>query len=52
MSHGQQAATYALVALGAHDWMCAREWRGVVRWFTGKVWVVEREYEKVIVLYV
>jgi hypothetical protein len=52
MSHGQQAATYALVALGAHDWLCAREWRGVVRWLAGKVCVGEREYEKVIVLYV
>ena len=43
----QQAATYALVALGAHDCLCARECCGTVR-YDGEVLYafVEREYEK------
>jgi hypothetical protein len=51
MSHGQQAATYALVALRTHGCVGAREWRGMVQ-CGGEVWVVEREYEKVMVMYV
>jgi hypothetical protein len=51
MSHGQQAATYALVALRTHGCVGAKEWRGMVQ-YGGKVWVGEREYEKVMVMYV